>query len=225
MKPDKLLRISHLYYVLADAEELPADSKDLSTILKNIESLETYNARKKYAERNLEHLSSGSSRIVYLTSDKTVIKLAKNDKGIAQNKVEDNPEMTSKYLNEIIKHAKDHSWIETHFLEKITEKEFQELTNVNFKDFGEAISYELKKVSDGSEKKPKDYDKLSKADIFSEVARVGKKFHLLPGDLSRISSWGRKGKHPILIDSGLSREVYDEYYDKESTCKSTSSRS
>lgn len=226
MKLNKLLRLTNLYYVLAEAEELPADSKDLSTILKNIEGLETYNARKKYAERNLEHLSSGSSRIVYLTPDKTVIKLAKNDKGIAQNEVEDNPEMTSKYLNKILRHAKDHSWLETHFLDKITEKEFEELTNVNFKDFGEAISYELKKVSDGSEKKPKDLDKLSKADIFTEVAKIGKKFHLLPGDLSRISSWGRKGKHPVLIDSGLSRAVYDEFYeDDKTTCKSSSSRS
>lgn len=225
MKLDKILRLANLYYVLAEAEELPEDSKDLSTILKNIESLETYNARKKYAEKNLEHLSSGSSRIVYLTPNKTVIKLAKNDKGIAQNKVEDNPKMTSKYLNEILRHAQDHSWIETHFLEKITEKEFKELTDVNFKDFGEAISYELKKISDSSAEKPKDFNDLSKTDIFTEVAKFGKKFHLLPGDLSRISSWGQKDKHPVLIDAGLTREVYDEFYEDETTCKSSSSRS
>jgi hypothetical protein len=209
----KILRMSHLLYVLAEAEELPEDSDDLSTILKNIETLETYNARKKYAEQNLEHLSSGSSRIVYLTPEKTVVKLASNDKGIAQNKVEANPKMTSKCLNEILGHAKNYSWIETHFLEKITEKEFKEMTGTNFKDFGDAISYGLKKVSDESAKKPNDFDKVSKSDIYKEVKRIGEEFHLLPGDLSRISSWGRKDDRPILIDSGLSREVFDEFYE------------
>src|ERR1700723_1765754 len=116
---NKLVRFANIYYSLASSEELPPDSKDLKTMLGNLERLETYQARKKYAEKNMEHLSSGSSRIVYKTSENTVIKMAKNDRGIAQNKAECDPKMKSKFINTVISHAKNYAWMETHYLDKI----------------------------------------------------------------------------------------------------------
>jgi hypothetical protein len=200
-----------MFYSLATAE--PADSKDLKTILKNLEKLDTHAARKKYAERNLKHLSSGSSRLVYLTDGKTIVKLAKNDKGLAQNKAEANPKMKSKYLNKILGHAKDYVWIETKFLEKINAKEFEKMTGLKFKDFGDAIEYGLKNVSESSEKKPKGFEEIEKSDIYKELKRLGSKFKLMPGDLSRISSWGTIDGNPVLIDAGLTQKVYEDFYE------------
>lgn len=218
MSPDRLLKIANFFYALASEEKLPASSKDLKTILENIDSLETYNARKKYAEENLEHLSSGSSRIVYLSPDKTVIKMAQNDKGIAQNKAESNPKMISKYINKIISKSKDFNWIETYFLDKITEKEFEDMTGISFKDFGKAISYGLKNISgNSSEKEPDNFDKVKDSEIYKDLVAVSKKCKLLPGDIERISSFGKKDDHPILIDAGLTEEVYDDYYDDNSS--------
>lgn len=218
MNPNKLLRFATMFYSLAAGEELPADSSDLKVVLSNLEKLETYNARKNYAERNLEHLSSGSSRIVYLTPSKTIIKLAKNDKGIAQNKAEANPGMKSKYLNPVISCAKNHSWCETHYLDKITEKEFQEMTKLNFDDFGEAIRYGLKAVSGNTDKeKPENFEKIAKSDIYKEIKDIGEKFKLLPGDMARISSWGTKDGRPVLIDAGLTRDIYDEFYEESTS--------
>lgn len=218
MNPNKLLRFANMFYSLAAGEELPPDSDDLKTVLSNIEKLETYTARKKYAEQNLKHLSSGSSRIVYLTPAKTIVKLAKNDKGIAQNKAEANPQMKSKYLNEILSCAKDYSWCETHFLDKITEKEFEEMTGLKFNDFGEAIRYGLKSVSGNTDKeKPENFDKVSKSDIYKEMKDIGDKFKLLPGDMARISSWGVKDGRPVLIDAGLTRDIFDEFYEDSSS--------
>lgn len=214
MNLKKILKFATLYYSLAAAEELPENSKDLSVILKNIEKLETYHARKKYAEKNLKHLSSGSSRIVYLTPKKTIIKLAKNDKGIAQNKAEANPDMKSKYLNKIIKHASNFSWLETHYLDKITAKDFKKMTDLDFDDFGEAIRYGLKNVSGNTDKdKPKNFDEIVDSAIYKDLKEIGKKFKLMPGDLARISSWGTKDGKPILIDAGLTKEVFEEYYE------------
>jgi hypothetical protein len=214
MVPDKLLRLASLFHSLAEAENLPPNSKDLSTVLKNLEKLETYAARKKYAEANLKHLSSGSSRIVYLTPGGTIVKLAKNDKGIAQNKAEANPKMKSKFLNEVIKHAKEYAWIETHKLEKITVPEFEKMTGIKFSEFGDSLSYGLKDISGSSDKKkPKNFDEVSESEVYKEMHRIGEKFKLLPGDLKRISSWGTKGKCPVLIDAGLTRDVYDEFYE------------
>jgi len=220
MNTNKLLRFASNFYSLAagEKETLTENSKDLKTVLKNIMELETYQARKKYAEKNLKHLSSGSSRIVYLTPDKTILKLAKNDKGIAQNKAEANPKMKSKFLNEILGHAKNYAWIETHYLDKITVKDFEKMTDLKFDDFGEAIRYGLKRVSGNKDKeKPKNFDEVEKSEIYKELKKVGSKFNLMPGDLARISSWGTKDGRPILIDAGLTKEVFAEYYESDSS--------
>lgn len=218
MHLNKLLRFAEMFYSLATSEEIPEDSKDLNVILSNLEKLETYAARKKYAEKNLKHLSSGSSRIVYLTPSKTVLKLAKNDKGLAQNKAEANPEMKSKFLNEVIKHASNDCWMETHYLDKITGKQFEEMTKIPFSDFDEAIRFGLRNVSENSGlKKPKNFDQVSKSEIYREMKRIGEKFNLLPGDLARISSWGAKNGAPVLIDAGLTKEVFEKFYEDDSS--------
>jgi hypothetical protein len=216
MKLNKILRLADLYYTLAssDSEELPEDSDNLKIILKNIEELETYQARKKYAEKNLKHISSGSSRIVYSTNKDTIIKMAKNDKGIAQNKAEANPKMKSKYLNDILSHAKNYAWIEVGYLEKISEKEFKKMTGLDFEDFGDSIRYGLKNVSGNTDKeKPKNFDQVEKSEIYKELKEVGNKFKLMPGDLARISSWGTKDGKPVLIDAGLTKDVFAEFYE------------
>jgi len=218
MDANKLLKRAIYFHSLAtSSEEMPDNSKDLKTILKNIEGLENYNSRKEYAEKNLKHLSSGSSRIVYSTSKDTIIKLAKNDKGIAQNKAECNPKMKSKFLNEVIGHAANYSWMETHYLDKITAKEFNEMTGLDFDDFGESIRYGLKNVSGNTDKeKPANFDKVSESEIYKEMFRIGKEFKLMPGDLARISSWGTKDGRPVLIDAGLTKDVFSEYYESSS---------
>lgn len=219
MSLNKLLRKAELFYILAlGAEKLPKNSKDLKVILKNLSDLETHQARKKYAEKNLKHLSSGSSRIVYKASDGTIIKLAKNDKGLAQNEAESNPKMKSKFLNKVIDYSKNYAWMQTHFLEKIKVGDFKEMTGLDFNDFGDSISYGLKNISGNSDKnKPESFDEVSKSEIYKEMEKIGKKFKLMPGDLSRISSWGTKDGQPILIDAGLTKNIYEDFYEDSSS--------
>ena len=211
MKLDKLLtRINRFFKLATESEELPADSKDLETVLKNLSKLETFKARIDYAEKNLEHLSSGSSRVVYVTHDKEVLKLAKNERGIAQNKVES--KIRCKYVNETTKSDSDGVWKLSPFLDKINEKEFKELTGVDFEDFGKALDHGLEDVSGDSAAKPKNFAKIKDSDIYKQLIKVGKEFDLMPGDMSRISSWGKIDDHPTLLDAGLTREIYDEFY-------------
>lgn len=223
MNPNKLLRFANMFHSLATSEELPANSKDLGTILSNLQKLETYSARKEYAEKNLKHLSSGSSRIVYLTPGKTIVKLAKNDKGIAQNKAEANPEMKSPFLNKILKHAPNYAWIETQYLDKITGKQFEDMTGIPFADFDEAIRYGLKNVSESDLEKPENFDEVAKSEIYKEMKRVGERFKLMPGDVARISSWGTKDGRPILIDAGLTAQVFADFYEDDTSKSSKSS--
>lgn len=222
MNVNKLLRFATMFYSLAAGEKVPPDTRDYKTILENLTRLETYQARKQYAENNLKHLSSGSSRIVYLSPDKNILKMAKNDRGIAQNKVEANPEMKSKYLNEVIGHAPNYSWIETHYLDKISKPEFEDMTGLRFDDFGDSIRYALKNVSGNTDlEKPSNFAKVEKSEIYKELERIGQKFQLMAGDLARISSWGTKDGRPILIDSGLSKKVFENFYEDDSKSNSS----
>ena len=209
-----------MFHSLAAGEELPANSKDLRTVLSNLEHLETYAARKEYAEKNLSHLSSGSSRLTYLTDNKTVIKLAKNERGEAQNAAEVKASSTfdSKYLNKVLSSSKNHVWIEVPFVEKITEKDFKDMVGIDFEDFGEALRFSLKKISGNTDKKkPRGYDEVSQSDLFKEMNKIGKALDLMPGDLARISSWGHKGDVPVLIDSGLTLTVFNDFYEDSSS--------
>jgi len=209
---DLLIKMAEKFCQAAEKEELPEDSDNQNTILKNLEKLETFAARVKYAEKNLKRLGAGSSRVVFVLPDENILKLAKNDRGVAQNKVESNPKMKSKILNKILGKAKNHAWIITQYLDKIKESEFEEMTDINFKDFGKAIGYGLQDVADTTKKKPKCFDEVSKSFVYKELERLGEKFNLMPGDMSRISSWGTRDGHPVLIDAGLTKEIFDEFY-------------
>ena len=213
MNPNKILRFASMFYSFASSEQLPENSKDIDVILKNIEELETFKARKKYAEKNLKHLSSGSSRIVFMTKKNTVIKLAKNDKGIAQNKAEANLKGESKFINKVINHSHNYSWIESKFLKKITEKQFQKMTGVDFDDFGDCIRYALKSISGSKKEKPDDYKEISEIPLFKELKEIAKKNHLLGGDIARISSFKTNGEYPILVDLGLTKKIFDKFYE------------
>lgn len=214
MSTDNLLKLVNKFFKLAtESEELPADSKDVAVVLKNLTKIETFTARVEYAEKNLDHLSSGSSRVVYtLPGKKEVLKLAKNERGVAQNKVE--AKLKCKYINKTTKACPDGTWKLSPFLDKVTEKEFEKLCDMNFKEFGAALEYGLKSVSDNSDKKkPKNFDEISKSEMYKDLVTCGKKHELMPGDLSRISSWGQIDGHPTLLDAGLTRDIYDEFYE------------
>jgi hypothetical protein len=179
----------------------------LPQVLVELSKIETFTDRIAFAEKHLEHLSSGSARLIYKTADGQVLKLAKNDRGIAQNRVEADPKMTSKFINPTTKSDKDGIWKLSPYCDKITEKEFEKLTGVPFKDFAAAVDHGI-----NDEKKPNDFDKIAKSEIYKEIIRLNKTFKLLPGDMTRISSWGTDGKRPVLLDAGLTRGVYDRFY-------------
>jgi hypothetical protein len=197
-------------------------SHALDQILKHLSDTETFTERTAYAEDNLKHLSSGSSRIIYLTPTNEVLKLAKNERGIAQNKVESS--IKSPFVNSTTKHDPNGIWKISPYLEKLTETEFEALTDIPFKTFQEILDYEVSKEG----KTPKDFDKYRTNKIIKGLADLYTKHHLLTGDMTRISSWGKKDNQPVLLDAGLTRKVYEKFYtskDKTKPPKSKSSKS
>ena len=141
------------------------------------------------------------------------------DKNIAQNKTECNVliHSNSKYLNKILPYPKNFIYIETNYLDKITEKEFEDMTDIPFNDFGEAIRYTMKDLSGNSKEKPKNFDDVAKIQIYKDLTSIAKKYSLMGGDFARVQNFGKKDDHPVIIDAGLSKQVFDKFYDSSST--------
>jgi len=64
-----------------------------------------------------------------------------------------------------------------------------------------------------SVEKPENYDILNENEFFNEVLALVLNNDLQIGDLQYIDSWGKIDNKPKLIDFGLSRDIFEEYYE------------
>lgn len=186
------------------------------TFLKIKNQLDSFNNFKdlnNYVKENLHIINSGSSRTIVLTDYNTVIKIAKNIKGVEQNHTESNKNIKSEFINKTISNSDRYIWVESEYLENINEEQFQKYTGFSFYNFSKAIDYALNIVSDSHHEKPRDLEKVKNSDIYKDIVSVGKLFNIMPGDMIRISSYRQKDKKPILVDFGLTKDIYYKYYD------------
>lgn len=175
----------------------------------------------RYCDEHLVKIKSGSGRTVYKFEDK-VIKVAKNNKGIAQNEVEndfvnfDYDILTKIYTYDYIDEINDNGYITiAEYADKITTKKFKELTGVDINVIYDYLSYYF----DHTRSKRLSKDEVSVLDKnvwLSELLDICGTIDLLIGDLDRVSSYGivkRNGKEiVVLVDYGLTNDVYREYY-------------
>jgi hypothetical protein len=190
--------------------------------IEEFKKLNSFNSRIKYCETHLQRIGGGSSRIVYKIDDEKVLKLAKNKKGLAQNEVEaeySNYNDLSDVLARVYEYDDNNLWVEMELARKLTVGDFKRITGFNFKDFGIAVlnygidaggkgrkrSIDIKVVEDMWE------DEFVYG-IFNYIGNYG----VPTGDLTRMSTYGIvKGdgnERVVVIDYGLSADVYDSYY-------------
>ena len=184
--------------------------------------------RVRYCEARLQRIASGSSRIVYQVDNEKVLKLAKNQKGIAQNQVEYRLGTEPYYtcFAEIYEYDEQGLWIEMEFCKKVKKSDFKAIYGVpfevlccmiydqanNFRNVGWKINpfsdYEniVQKVWDGEEN---DLQML----FMSIQEYIGGEMLSGVGDLCRPSSWGINSEgYFTLIDYGLDDDVAKMYY-------------
>ena len=182
--------------------------------LKNINN---FTARIKYVQSHLKRIGSGSARIVYEIDDKHVLKLARNKKGIAQNYVEADWGLHNMYDNilpELIETDEDNLWLIVEKANKITKKEFEKLTGVDFLEFGNTLRYELanRESSYVPWSKPEDYEEIIDNEFFHDIIDMSINFDFPSGDFEKISSYGEIDNNPVVVDPGLTKDVYKEFY-------------
>lgn len=175
---------------------------NLSTFLKKIEQ--------KY-----QKLAEGTSRSVFLLNDETVLKVAKSQAGLAQNRVECKLAGTTPLIAKIFdKHPND-IWITMEYVRPAELSDFDRLLNFNLEDIYAYIYATVNNVKELINDIP-NWEKLSKDPFVLELQRFADKNFLLIADLTDGDNWGvvvRNNKERlVLLDFGCDNKTFCKYY-------------
>jgi len=180
--------------------------------------------RIRHAKEHAKQIGVGSSRVAFIIEfegRKTVLKIAKNQKGLAQNGHEAQM-LDDAYASRLgitipmIDFDEENdmpTWIHVEFADKMKPNDFK-----NF--FGGISHNELKGVLEyligrrgASESDESRYEQLQEdnENIDALVDLVGN-FDIPIGDFARLANWGVYKGGPVIIDLGLNNDVLKTYY-------------
>jgi mRNA-degrading endonuclease RelE of RelBE toxin-antitoxin system len=182
----------------------------------------SFAARKKYCDTNLQKISSGTGRIVYKIDNEKVLKLAKNQKGVAQNEVEasfSNDYYFESILAKTFDSDPNDLWIEMELARKVTPTIWKKLFKFDINIINDYLHemYALRhNVRYYGNKLPEDIiNELHENEDVKALYEFGDANDSV-GDLGKLSSYGlvkRDGHDSIvIIDYGLTGAIYDSYY-------------
>lgn len=180
--------------------------------------------KKKYCEEYLgKQIGGGSSRLVYQIDDKWVLKLAKNAKGIAQNEAEYRI-CTDMYAPDILPQVDDnvsdedsYEWIVCEFVLPAKKDDFKQCLGVPFEDVAHLCDAIRMNMHREEQRIYQNYTENENATyFFDQLREYAMSFEYSLGDARRIVNWGlanrEDGAMPVILDAGLTPEVYDTYY-------------
>lgn len=192
-------------------------------------NIPSYAGKLKYAASHLTRLGSGSARTVFQVDDAKVIKIAKNVKGLGQNNTEADWSLQQygivARVFEIGDTIKDEGpfWLEMELARKVSPKRFAQLTGVSLEDVWKYLQWW--KHDNGPKRglsialEPELKQRMEDSEWFQDLFSVINDYDMeSPGDFGRTSTYGevlRDGvPSVVLIDFGLSKGVYYDYYAK-----------
>jgi mRNA-degrading endonuclease RelE of RelBE toxin-antitoxin system len=185
----------------------------------------SYAKKIKYAEDHLTRLASGSSRVVFKIDDEKVLKVAKNEKGIAQNTVESDwgIQKTSSIVAKVFESDENNIFVEMEYAKKITPSLFKKIVGVSLEELHQYLVYYVSQLNRQkwgyAIKVPENVERFTENDWIKELIDLYHNFDILiPGDFGRISSYGLVLRNEIptvvITDFGLTDQVYQDYYKK-----------
>jgi len=175
----------------------------------------------------LDKLGAGSSRAVFVADNDTVIKIAKNKKGLAQNQVES--ELSANVEPDapiaIVKDSDpDNIWIESERARKAKPTDFKSILGFPMETIMKVVrerSDYLKGNHRGNNpywylNDRELYGKIVETDFVSNIVDIIVSHNLSMGDITRISSWGVVNRNGspllVLVDYGLDDQVFQKHY-------------
>lgn len=197
-------------------EEYPATFN-----MEQFKALKAFSQRMTYCTQQLQRIGSGSGRTVFKIDDTKVLKLAKNQKGVAQNGVElayKDDWYFEGILAKVLDFDENDLWVEMELARKVTKPMFRKYFGVNPDEFGRYLTHRHN-ANHGKRNffhiPPEVSSLLDQSDLFNEIYEFADAIGNV-GDLGRLSTYGwvkRNGEDRIvIIDYGLDNSVYDTYY-------------
>lgn len=173
----------------------------------------------KYATSKLGRPKKGTSRLTYLIDDDKVLKVAFNQVGLRQNRIESDYYIKGYYdvVAEVLEKSPQNIWVE---MERVKPLRNDSLIRKYLDGYS---LYELKiylnqygLAKAGDNKQEKIFEKLRDNEFVNQIEDLKNSYGLLIGDLTKTQAWGmvkRDGKEvPVLFDYGLSEKDFKEYY-------------
>ena len=205
-----------------------ADDVDLKELNKIDQDRIIYAQLKRKAHKKFRRLSGGSGRDVYDFKDNKVIKLAKNDKGLAQNEQEYSLG-TEAFIDDVVANvfygSENFSFLISEKAEPIKSAEFERVSGVKWDHFANYMHWWGNHLT-GKKQHFKDEEAIKAIDdalnedneIVVKFTNFVANYHMgdVVGDLARKSSYGLVqrdyGEDIVLIDYGLTKEIYEKHY-------------
>lgn len=198
----------------------------------------TFKSRLQYALERAPRLGGGSSRVAFVIPDngrETVLKVAKNNKGVAQNEAEVDV-LDDGYLGKLdiviplVDYDKENpqpTWIQTEKANKISQRKLEKMLHTGGRWPMTNFLYAVDNLLGKKEKYMPTLDQIKKdmidtgsneqdIDIFfdyvNQVADLVNSSNLLPGDFGRAANWGEYQGRPVIIDLGYTKSVHELYW-------------
>jgi hypothetical protein len=222
----ELLNLTNLFHKLATGGPKISVVENTDPVLKELSEIKDFDERVEFAkeQKGWELLGTGSARAAFKMDEKRIIKIAINRAGHDQNLTEADPKKQSFSIsNPIYAFAADGAWIIAANNESINVKEFKALTGMSFVSFGNAIKYKFDSETD--KRPPNDYEDIENNPVFKDTTELVLATDLLPGDICKISSWGKIGERVVLRDTGLDRQGWISNYKDSGEAKTDTSKS
>ena len=195
--------------------------------LEELSAIQSFRGRFNYCTQHLgKHIGKGSSRATFQIDDEKVLKLAWNNKGMGQNITEMQTYTASIFPN-VYDYDENGKWIISEFVLPAKSQDFKHCFGMTFQQFASFISASGKYRFGGrywnamSENEWISYlennEELSEFDDY--IGNYGNHSFTPVGDMTRLCNYGlthRNGEATIvLLDSGLSEDVWNTYYKRK----------
>jgi len=185
-----------------------------------LKSLPSFNQRLNYCKEHLgPNIGQGSSRIVFQLTDEICLKLAKNEKGIAQNELEfrnsddyfiDN--LFPKVFDE--SDSENYLFLVSEYVLPAKKSDFNIVENISFNDF-ETILIRLRQ---GRRLTQEENDIYDESDLVRGIYDYAINYNVPIVELIRIQNYGlvyRDNQATIvLLDSGFNDDIYRQHYSR-----------
>ena len=191
-----------------------------------LKSIKSFNGRFDYCLKTLGPTQGrGSSRVVFQLSDDKVLKLALNQKGIAQNEAEcdwgvQSYDVVPEIFNE--SDTDNYYFLVSEYVLPATEEDFEYVFDFDFTTFCQCLvafwnCYEPHGICRISPIDDKNLEYLlNSSDDLNSFYSYMTDYRVPIGDVIRIQNYGMTNRsgHPqiVLLDSGFNDDIYNKYY-------------